>query len=49
MNCMNLYWLVGFKIVGKAIDVKINGIILDDGTHVVQEHIIMFKRVGQAA
>ncbi|EON7637148.1 hypothetical protein FOI42_RS02115 [Escherichia coli] len=32
----------GYKITGSVIAVRDNGMILNDGTHLVQAHVIMF-------
>lgn len=41
----------GYQVTGHVVITCPNGMVLDDGTHIVQEHIIMFKVVknsGQA-
>lgn len=35
----------GYEITGTVVDVCPNGLVLSDGTRVVQEHIILFKPI----
>ena len=39
----DFYLVGGLKVSGPVIQGAPNGLVLIDGTHIVQEHIIMFK------